>query len=212
MLNAIAKLVRIFWGPDPESCREMLKGIFLKPFEALEPLLQGDFPGNLSKLKSGLARFRDAKALFEHLEATYVGLFINNRTADIIPLYASCHAGGQADGANAALMGPAAMEMKKRLADRGLSLGADINDPPDHLSIELEYLYFLLENGWYGKDRKSLAEAAAFAGDVMLPWVSALQSRIANEKNYWFYPQITSILVAMLTYLGCQKPIPRSFT
>ncbi len=45
-------------------------------------------------------------------------------------------------------MGPPAVRMKKRFESSGLSLSDNMHEPPDHLSIELEYLYFLLEKGW----------------------------------------------------------------
>ncbi len=207
MLNAIALFARIYWGPDPESCGQLLAGTFLEPLEVLGDLLEYNPAGLLEELKADLTRFEDADALFEHLEAAYIRLFINNRTGGIIPLYASCHAGGQTNEASAPLMGPAAVEMKKRFESQGVSLGNDVREPPDHISIELEYLYFLLEKGWRGQERKLLDEAAVFAAEVMQPWVSALNIRLANEKKCRFYPLVTSILVSMLANLGRLKPL-----
>ena len=206
VLNAIAQMARTFWGPDPESCRQMLAGSFLEPFEILGRLVDYQPPGILEELKAGLLPFADGEALFEYLEANYVRLFINNRHRPIIPLYASCHLkGGRPAGQGRALMGPPAMEMKKRLDACSLSLGGDIHHPPDHLSIELEFLYFLLEKGWSRKDRKLLAEAAVFAGEEMLPWISVFHNQLTRETTCWFYPPMTSILQSALAHIGGLK-------
>ena len=41
----------------------------------------------------------------------------------------------------------------------------NIHEPPDHLAIELEYLCFLLSNGWQDQDGELIAEAGAFAAE-----------------------------------------------
>jgi TorA-specific chaperone len=203
MLNAIALLARIYWGPDPESSRQMLEGTFLEPLEALGRLVNYNPPGRLAELKAGPAGFVDHNALFEHLEETYIRFFINNRNGAIIPLYASCHAKAQTGGQNAPLMGPAAVEMKKRLEARGLSPGDGIHEPPDHICIELEYLYFLLEKGWMNNDRELIVEAVSFSAETMLPWIMRLQARLADiETADRFYGPITAILVSLLQFIA----------
>ncbi len=208
ILNAISQLAKIFWGPDPESCRAMLDGTFLSPFEALGFFVADNAPGIFAELKACHARFADPNALFEHLEALYINLFINNRNGVIIPLYASCHTDGSATGENASLMGPAAVEMKKRFKEAGLALGDDIREPPDHVSIELEYLYFMLEKGWSDNDRELIAEASSFSGEIMLPWFTRLQDRLAViEAEDPFYRLITVILDALLHFIADLEPI-----
>jgi TorA maturation chaperone TorD len=50
-------------------------------------------------------------------------------------------------------MGEPAIDMKNRYESKGLSLSDEIHEPPDHISIEQEYLYFLLDKGWSDDDR-----------------------------------------------------------
>jgi TorA maturation chaperone TorD len=71
-----------------------------------------------------------------------VRLFISNRTGITAPLFHSCYASG--DGL---LMGEPARMMREVLAAQGLDLAETVHEPPDHLSIELEYLYYLRERG-----------------------------------------------------------------
>ena len=202
LLAAIEILSRIFWGPDSEDSPEILQGYYLKSFELLERHIDYQPPTILAELKAISARFSDKNAIYQYLEQAYVRLFINSREGIAAPLYASAYADGRDSSKNAPLMGPPAVMMNKLFESKGLTLAGTMHEPPDHLSIELEYLYFLLERGWSAADRSLLAEAVSFAGEIMLPWVTLLQDRIATEKECRFYPLITSLLVSILCYLA----------
>ena len=208
LLEGIALLSRFYWGPAAESSRDILQGIYLRPFEALKPIVGCKPPGILDELKTINTSFTDADEIFQCLEQTYVRLFINSRNGITAPLYASCYAAGSAPGEDAPLMGPPAVLMKERFESKGLSLGGHIHEPPDHLAIELEYLYFLLERGWSDDDAALKDEAVSFAGEIMLPWVIKLQERlVAVETKCRFYQLTTSILYAILRFIGASdKP------
>jgi TorA maturation chaperone TorD len=206
LLDGVAALAQFFWGPDPASSREILQGSFLSPFEDLEPRVEYEPPGLLAGLRDITNSFTDTDAIFQYLEEAYVRLFINSRDGITAPLYASCYIDDKASGKNAPLMGSPAVLMKKRFESKGLSLSQTMHEPPDHLSIELEYLYFLLKKGWSDNDPALLSEAVSFAGETMLPWVSILRERIADEKHCRFYPLVTTAAVSILAYLGRQTP------
>lgn len=206
LLDGVAALAVFFWGPDFESSREILQGSFLNPFEELEPRVEYDPPDLLPRLRDTINSFTDADAMFQYLEEAYVRLFINSRDGITAPLYASCYVDDKASGENAPLMGPPAVLMKNRLASKGLSLSETMHEPPDHLSIELEYLYFLLKKGWSENDPVIMSEAVFVAGEAMLPWVTSLRERIADEKQCRFYPLTISVAASILAYLGRQTP------
>ena len=204
LLDSLATLAGFFWGPDSESCREIRQGSAIRPFKDLEILVKFKPPDLLSALDNIISSFAETEALFSHLEEGYVSLFINSRHGIIAPLYASCYVEGRASGEKGLLMGPPAIAMKKRLESSGLSLADNMNEPPDHLSIELEYLYFLLKKGWDDNDSELLTEAVFFAAKAMVPWVTLLRERIANDNSCRFYPLITSATVSILDYIGRQ--------
>ena len=206
LLDCLASLARLFWGPDPDISRALLRGSFLSPFEALEPRVNFEPPAILADLNGIIKELADENTIFHYLEEAYVRLFINSREGLTAPLYASCYIAGTASGENAPLMGPPAVLMRKRFASRGLTMSETMHEPPDHLSIELEYLYFLLKNGWADNDPGLMSEAVSFAGDAMLPWVTRLQERIADESRCRFYPLITSVAVSILAYLSQHVP------
>ena len=203
LLEAVALLSQFYWGPDAEGSREMLQGIDLRPFEVLKPIVGYEPAGILDELKAINTSFADEDEFFQYLEQAYVRLFINSRKGITAPLYASCYAAGSAPGKNAPLMGLPAVLMKERFESKGLSLGDHIHEPPDHLSIELEYLYFLLERGWSDGDAALKDEAVSFAGQIMLPWVVRFQERfVAIETECRFYQLTTAILCAILRFIG----------
>ena len=202
LLAAVEVLSRLFWGPDSEGSHEILQGRYLKSFEFLGRQIDYQPSTILAELEAISARFSDKNAIYKYLEQAYVRLFINSRDGIVAPLYASAYADSGDSTKNAPLMGPPAIMMKKRFESKGLALAGTMHEPPDHLSIELEYLYFLLDRGWSDADRSLLEEAVTFAGEVMLPWVKLLQDRIADEKECRFYPLVTSLLVSVLCYLA----------
>ena len=203
LLESVAILSQSFWGPAAERIGDIFQGNYLRPLDSLDSLVDYKPPGILEELKTISAVFKSEDEMFECLEQAYVRLFINSRDGVTAPLYASCYAAGSAPGEDAALMGPPAAMMKERFESKGLSLGDHIHEPPDHLAIELEYLYFLLEKGWREDDPALLDEAAAFAGETMLPWVVKFQERIAPvETECRFYQLITIVLCVILKFIG----------
>ena len=170
------------------------------------PILRYQPSDILSELKAINTSFSSEDQIFQCLEQTYVRLFINSRDGITAPLYASCHTPDGTPEVDSSLMGPPAVMIKERFESKGLSLGDHIHDPPDHLSIELEYLYFLLERGWSTDDAALMDEAVSFSADIMLPWVLKFQQRlVAVETECRFYQLITAILCAILRFIGNNK-------
>lgn len=197
VLEGVKVMCRVFWGPDLESCRHMMEGKFFQSFEIILIESETNPSGLLDKINSIINRFDSHQSLYNHLDECYVRLFVNNREGITAPLYQSCY-----EFENAPMMGESAVKMNKRFKSKGLSLAEDMNEPPDHLAIELEYLYFLLENGWTNKDNELAQEAVAFAGELMLPWVIQLRNQLNNETICSFYPLSASLLVAILSFIA----------
>ena len=197
LLEGLAALCRIFWGPDTESCEAMCQGDFFQPFQELSPVVTYTPPDILDQVKSVIKCFPGHASLCRNLEGTYVRLFINTRGGIPAPLYQSCY-----ESDNGSLMGPPAMEMKNRFQSKGLALDENLQEPPDHISVEIEYLYFLLDRGWTGPDRAFLAEAASFSADVMIPWIVRFQKKLAGEVNCRFYTLTVSLLISILDFVA----------
>jgi TorA-specific chaperone len=205
LLEILKEMINVFWGPDLKKCTDMLQKPVTGAFDELATQANFHNFGTLTEIKSILKKFENSEAFFYHLEQAYVRLFISDRTGVTAPLYASCYANTET-GEKALLMGQAAIDMKSRFESKGLSLSDQIHEPPDHISIELEYLYFLLDKGWSDGDPNLIEEATTFAAEIMLPWVSEFEARLAVEKECRFYPLMASILKAILEIIAACNP------
>ena len=193
LLDGLKIMGRMFWGPSLEECTEMAREPYLNRLQSLKYILPGRSFDFLEQIVSTIKSFPDVDSLYQHLEECYVRLFISAKGGIVAPLYESCY-----EFEGAPLMGRAAAEMKERFEAKGLSVADTIKEPPDHLSMELEYLYFLLDKGWSERDGALVTEGSAFASETMLPWVSKLSERLASEGNCRYYPIMVSILEDIL--------------
>ncbi len=195
LLDVLALLARIFWGPDASLCQDMF-GPAQDTLSQLANLLSPPGPAAARDLNHTLSAFDDPAELCAQLEPDYVRLFVSDQGGVAAPLYHSCYQG------EGLLMGPPAQEMASRLETAGLGLEEESAEPPDHLAVELEYLILLLEDGWSHNDPALLAEAGEFAGSFMLPWTEGFLARLAGESDSRFYPLAAELLTALLTSLG----------
>ncbi len=207
LLEALRKICTLFWGPDRQMCAKILQGSFFKAFEKLSHLPGYTAEATAKEIKSSVENFINANSLYEHLEEAYVRLFVSHYSGVQAPLYESCYVDPES-GAIAPLMGAPAVAMKQRLQEKGLSIGSDIHEPPDHISVELEYLYFLLEKGWREDAPGLIHEAADFAARIMIPWVSRLRDRLSEEVQCRFYPLLVSLLLSLLDQIAKTEQAP----
>lgn len=197
----LRNLSRLYRGPDADVCQSLRDDTFFQPFQELARSTRLIPLKILDQLKVVANGYSDPDHLCSALEETYVRLFVNARGGITAPLYQSCYAHD-----NAPMMGAAAAEMLKRFESKGLSMGAEINEPPDHLSIELEYLYYLLETGWVKNSPELLDEAVSFAGDVLIPWLNQFFNRLPEDTASRCYLLSTSLLLSMLQSITAKEP------
>jgi TorA-specific chaperone len=190
LLNLMELCAAVFRGPDEQGWRELATlGL---------PELLGrvqNFPAlpavPLQDLNAALAPHAEAGD-FSPLETEYVRLFIAGPGGVPAPLYESCHLGGASR-----TMGQSALAMRDRLAEAGLEISLPSNEPPDHLALELEYLFHLCAEGW--TNDPALAEKAAlFADEVMLPWVGRFRDRLTGADPDPVYPAAADAVLALL--------------
>lgn len=196
-LDGLKIMGQTFWGPSVVECTEMVKENYLNRLDSLTMVLETDVGNRLHEIGSIIRSFSDGDSLYQHLEEGYVRLFISAKGGIAAPLYESCY-----EFEGAPLMGRAAAEMKERFEAKDLSVADTIQEPPDHLSIELEYLYFLLDKGWREEDDALVAEAAGFASNTMLPWVSKVSEKLTSEEECRYYPLMAAVLMQILTVLA----------
>lgn len=194
LFNGLAMLSQVFWGPNPESCQEMVSREYIADWESLIPLLDEPGAEAARDLVQFLGRFSEAEDLFQSLEPDYIRLFINAPGGVTAPLYHSCY-----DDEEGLLMGRPAIMMRRRLEEAGLDQGSSLSEPPDHLAVELEYLTLYLDEAYLRSDPAMQREAGQFATSEMLPWVRLFADRLAHESSSGFYRAAARLLVSLLS-------------
>jgi len=201
LLESLALISTAFWGPTPDACLAMLEANYTEPLERLQNLCELDLVKAVNQITLFLNQHETAPVLQDSLDSIYIRLFITDREGIATPIFHSCY-GLEGTKQGGALMGEPAMKMQGYLRETGMALDESIGEPPDHLAIELEYLYFLLEKWYSSRQTEYLHKARRLARTFMLPWVTELGRRLALEKDTHFYPPLISILVAILRVIG----------
>jgi len=197
VLEGVQTMCQMFWGPDSESCRQMMEGNYFHPFEVIFTGSEAKSSVLLDNINSIIKKFDTHQSFFDHLNECYVRLFVNCKEGIVAPLYESCY-----EFENAPMMGRSAVEMTQRFKSKGLSMENIVHEPPDHLAVELEYLFFLLQQ----EDELILDEAASFAGETMLPWVKDFNQRLkSGGEDCRFYSLVTGILVLLLELIPTKQ-------
>jgi TorA-specific chaperone len=203
VLDALELADALFRGLDSqrcaELCRENLSGRF------------GTLPAQAAHLTDALAALQarlpaadgssDAAAFCDALQAEHVRLFINDKAGAPALPYESLYP-DPADGVEPRMMGAAALSMQKRLQAAGLERAVSANEPPDHLCIELEYLYYLLSRAWNEADTAAQDAAADFAAGVLLPWTRRLRLAVCRADTTGVYAAAAQVLLAVLNLVA----------
>lgn len=195
ILNNIELLTAMFHGPTADG--------WVALFDSGLPELLKRAPLSGGHLTDSLARLQDSRPLLSRiiedqlLETEYVRLFVAAEGGVPAPLYESCHR-----NESPRTMGASALSMRTRLAEAGLEVALDSNEPADHLCIELEYLYHQLTTSWSEGRPDREAAACVFARDVMLPWVRRFREAVSGADPAAPFLCGADHLVALLEHLS----------
>ncbi|BCS89320.1 TorD/DmsD family molecular chaperone [Pseudodesulfovibrio sediminis] len=186
LLKLIELSVAVFRGPDAATW-DKINSAGLP--ELLERVQKFSLPvaSVIQEMRSVLDQSLASAEGISSLETEYVRLFIAGQGGVPAPLYESCYHADEPQ-----TMGHSAQEMRARLEQVGLAVSLDSNEPPDHLTIELEYLFFLLSEGWFGNDAQA-AMGADFAKTIMLPWMRLFRDALAESDPHPVFLQTADI-------------------
>jgi TorA maturation chaperone TorD len=196
-LEVLKTLCRIFWGPNLEFCQDIINGKFVKLLQNASTSFRMDLSTAVTAVARLAGEYEDAEGLYTVLNDGYVALFVNDIGGIPVPLYHSCYM-----ASDNRLMGPSAIDMRNRLERHGLSISLPGNEPADHLSIELEYIYYLLNKGWSESSGNHVREAVQFARSSMDVWVSRFCERITADGRFLFYTMAARLLCSIIRNLS----------
>ncbi|WP_419786307.1 TorD/DmsD family molecular chaperone [Pseudodesulfovibrio sp.] len=162
VLNCLECVAAIFRGPDADAWVRLIEE-GLPELIARDPAVFPNVTRALRKLQSAL--LPDAIPDLTLLETEFVRLFIAGRGGTVAPPYESCH---QPHTAPRTMAEPA--QNMRRLLDAA-GLAPDSNEPPDHLALELEFLYHLLATSWSQNQPDLEQQARSFAAKTLTDWL-----------------------------------------
>ncbi len=205
-------------GTKVEAARttlyQFLTLIFYEPsFDLLEDLAQKDNLSMLSeaselylgqqhkKLITGLLDTllnKDETAFFD-LKVEYTRLFIGPM-APACPPYESVFDKSRQEEWQGTMAGPTADAMAELLRKEGLGLTLDYAELPDHVAIELEFMYYLLSRAYSGEENSAgyLEKANDFLMGHLAKWLPEFGDLLFQKSQLPFYQSIGLLLQAVI--------------
>jgi TorA maturation chaperone TorD len=108
------------------------------------------------------------------------------------------------DGQNQ-VMGESTQDVVRRYRESGLEISLSFNNPPDHLSAELEYMEFLVyksiaavEIGDLDELNSLIDKQISFLTSHLGLWMPEFADRISESANLEFYRVLAKISIALL--------------
>ena len=96
----------------------------------------------------------DAEEVYHELAVEYTRLFIGPSQPVVSP-YESVHVDSDEDSPALLMVGPSARAVIKVYREAGLDMAEGVNEPPDHIATEIEFMYYLCRQeagAWQASD------------------------------------------------------------
>jgi TorA maturation chaperone TorD len=197
------------------DCYRLFSGCFYPPdrqmlldervVENLHNMLESVCPDaapHAAAMAQALLRAED-----EELAVAHAKLFVGPFELEAPP-YGSVYLGPQRR-----LMGDSTVEVVEMYERAGLSLSENFMDAPDHISAELEFMYFLIakeHQALLKEDReeahKYLKMKQEFSTNYLRTWVEPFCERIKKASEHEFYTSLANCLSAFIM----KTPVPET--
>ena len=174
-----------FYEPSAALAEERVFDSMLAAATAIHP----DLAGHACKLGEAFAA-QDLQALL----VDYTRLFLGPIQALALPYESAWREGGEASGADPTA---AVLELYEQ---GGFDIGEDFGDLPDHVAVELEFLYLLLfkqrkalESGNMGDLASARAQLQQFLGEHLGAWIGAFTDAVKEHAETSFYRELAAL-------------------
>lgn len=175
------------------SSYRLLSESYLLPDEGLVETLAG-LAGSLENVCPEAARHVpriEDKIDIETLKIDHSKLFVGPYKL-LAPPYGSIYLEGEGT-----LMGNSTMDVRNMYREAGLDVSEDHKDAPDHISAELEFMYFLIfkcvesvEKSGLDGVTDHLNRQMGFLENHLGAWVSEFAERVADNAETEFYKNL----------------------
>lgn len=133
------------------------------------------------------------------LEVEYNRLFIGPMPP-VCPPYESVFDMDRPADDKGTMMGPTSEAMASALRSEGLELTLDYAELPDHMAIEVEFMYYLLSRADAGEKDSGiyLERANTFLIEHLSLWLPKFGAKVSQESRHPFYQSIGLLLEATI--------------
>jgi len=188
-MTAFRLLSDCFFLPEP-GLSEKLENLEFNMANVSEPAV---------KLVQSMRTELEASADLEPLKVNFSKLFVGPYKLSAAP-YGSVYLEGERK-----MMGDSTLDVKSRYREAGLNTAETFKDAPDHISAELEFMYYLIF-----KELEAFASAdvetaigfiqrqKSFLEDHLMAWVPEFANNIIKNAENLFYPNLAKATTAFL--------------
>ncbi len=157
-----------------------------------------------------LAQMEEAFSAYseEDLSIEYARLFVGPFELKAPP-YGSVYLDGERK-----VMGDSTMEVMKLYEMAGLVMDEDFKELPDHIAVELEFMYYLIYKEIETQENSEKEKALAFKeirnhffNHFLCPWVPSFCQRIKESTDNPFYIALADCLSTFITDQGKSKAL-----
>jgi len=167
-------------------------------FKSLTHVLGGICPEAVAFSSQMEKAFSEAKE--EELKVEYARLFVGPYELKAPP-YGSIYLDGERK-----VMGNSTMEVIKLYEEAGLVMDKDFKELPDHIAVELEFMYYLIHKEVEALERSEKDKATAlketrnhFFNRLFSPWVPPFCEKMKESTNNPFYINLADCLSTFIT-------------
>ncbi|MGF1694695.1 molecular chaperone TorD [Vibrio kyushuensis] len=156
---------------------------------------------SIDRLVDALNRLLDREDAQLELSADFCDLFLKSDKDSALP-YASMYI-----GKSGLLNDVPAKEVAELMAQHGVTVDETLNEPADHLAVELDFLGNLIIRSNELEQEKHLDEALAeqeqFISTHILTWTPQFNEKCQKLDEFGFYASVSELLCAFLE-LDCR--------
>lgn len=156
---------------------------------------------SIDKLVDALNRLQNREDAQLELSADYCDLFLKSDKNAALP-YASMYIGKQG-----LLNDVPAQEMAALMSKHGIAVSESLNEPADHIAIELDFLGNLVIRSNELEQEKhlddALIEQESFIQTHILSWIPQFSAKCDQYDEFGFYASVAQVLIAFCQ-LDCQ--------
>lgn len=162
-------------------------------------MLMGDISTPAASAVRQIREALESNPDVEQLKIEYSRLFVGPYTL-LVPPYGSVYLDGERK-----MMGDSTLDVIERYREAGLQTSADFKDAPDHISVELEFMYYLIFKEIEAFSGSELQNAIGFVqrqnhflADHLMAWVPEFVAGINKHAETPFYPSLAGATAAFL--------------